>query len=170
MRRETDLLFGIVSCNMDGSHYFVADFDGVGEDELMERIGKILIAKRGFGHCYLVRSSYESFHVLNFTNRLAIREYVDILKEIGADANFTKWVEKVGYGVLRISRRSRHFLVPILYRVLLSPFNRREDTTKKLLYLSLLGLEGEYKTVARVRIDVPDRKQENIEKCMEKWF
>jgi hypothetical protein len=148
MMKETDLLYGIVS-GVGDSHYLLADFDEIGLDDLMTKVGGVLFDKYGFGNCYIL-SSGRGLHLVSFSKKLTLREYVEILKELGACGAFIGWIERVGYGVLRISRRSSHRLVPRLVAVLSSDANREEDELACAMYFKLLNLENDYVDVKRV--------------------
>lgn len=148
--RETDLLFGIVS-KVGDRHYFLADFDGGSKREIMKKVGKILFDKYKFGNCYLIKSG-KGWHLVSFSKKLPLEDYVKILKEVGACSKFIEWVERVKYGVLRISRRSSHFLVPKLIAVLKSPYSNKEDIFYRDFYLTLLDLEESYRNVKRVKV------------------
>jgi hypothetical protein len=148
--RETDLLIGIVS-KVGDKHYFLADFDKGSKKEIMNKVGKVLFDKYKFGNCYLIKSG-RGWHLANFSKKLSLEDYVKILKEIGACNKFIEWVEKVKYGVLRVSRRSSHFLVPKLVAVLKSPYNEEENIFLRNFYFSILELEENYTDVKRVRV------------------
>lgn len=163
--KKTDLLFGVVSfASGKDEHYFFADFDNMTELELMEKVGKILIEKHKFGVCYIVRSG-KGLHVLNFTEKLTLAKYVKLLEELGSDPKFVEWVEKVKYGVLRISRRSNHMRVPRLSKVLLSPYKKSEDLFMRNFYFMLLKLELAYINVERV---IVREKIDDVEKELRK--
>lgn len=147
-KRVTDLLFGITSYQ-NGKHYFMADFDNIDEQVLMNRVGTILFDKEKLGHVYMIRSG-KGFHLVEFSTPMRIDRYVRILKKMKADPLFIKWVKRVRYGVLRLSRRSSHMNVPYLYKILLSPNNREENEWMRTLYLNLLSFEKKYRMVRRV--------------------
>lgn len=144
----TDLLYGITSYQK-GKHYFMADFDHVKESALLKRIGTVLLDQERFGHIYLIKSG-KGYHVVEFSTPLRIDRYVRILKKMKADPLFIKWVSRVKYGVLRLSRRSSHMTVPVLYKILLSPYNCKEDEYLRTIYLNLLSFEKKYRKVRRV--------------------
>jgi len=163
--KKTDLLFGIVSfTNGKDRHFFLADFDNATEIELMEKIGKILIDKHKFGVCYLIKSG-KGYHVLNFTEKLTLEKYIELLQELESDPLYIKWVKKVGYGVLRISRRSIHMKVPKLRKVLLSPYKNEEDISVRNFYFMLLRLEMAYASVKRI---IVKEEEESLEKELER--
>lgn len=149
--RETDLLLGFVSYAGKRGHYFLADFDDVGLEELVKRVFSILMDRHGFGDVYVVRSG-KGYHVLNFTNVLSLNEYAKILDEMGADKMFVKWVKKVRYGILRVSRRSSHGKVPHLECIVVSRHRLPENAFAKWWYFTLLDAENSYKSVRRVRV------------------
>ncbi len=151
--RETDLLYGITSyCDpFKKQHYFLGDFDSIQKKTIIRRIKKVLFEKHKFGNVYLVKSG-KGFHVLSFSNKLTLRKYAQILKDMKADSKYIEWIKKVGYGVLRVSRRSSHMSVPRLTAVFISPYNRREDTFKLMSYLLIINTEQSILDVKRVRI------------------
>jgi len=151
-RKETDLLFGMTSHAPHGRHYFLADFDGIGQQDLMMRVGKVLYTKEHFGKVYVMKTG-KGYHIAEFTHPITIRRYVRILKAMEADRNFIKWVDKVKYGVLRLSRRSGHWNVPYLVVVLNNPDSHLpEDTSRMLAYMMCLSLEDGIKTVEKVDV------------------
>jgi len=143
---DTDLLIGICSLDPEtGKHFFLADFDDVTEEELMDRVGKILVSKYQLkGKFYLIKSG-KGLHLISFSNLLDLKTYVKILKEMKADEKFIFWVKKVKYGILRLSRRSSHRKVPKISKILLSPYPA-EDSDIKYWYFVLLNLEEAYDT------------------------
>jgi hypothetical protein len=149
--RETDLLLGFVSYAGKRGHYFLGDFDDIDVNDLVNRVFSVLIDGHRFGDVYVVRSG-KGYHVLNFTNVLSLPDYVKILDEIGADKMFVKWVKKVRYGILRVSRRSSHGKVPSLECIVTSRNRLPENETAKSWYFWLLGQENSYKSVRRVRV------------------
>lgn len=151
--RLTDLLYGIVSCQSKGRHYFMADFDNVSEKELMKRVGSVLFDKEKFGHVYMIRTG-RGFHLVSFSKPIRIDRYIRILKEMKADPLFIKWVKRVKYGVVRLSRRSSHMTVPKLHRILLSPYCNEENEILRAMYLSLLSFERRHRKVARVIVKI----------------
>jgi len=151
-RKETDLLIGMTSRTPKGLHYFLGDFDRIPSEELMNRVGEILFIKEHFGTVYMIRTG-KGFHLGEFTTPITIKRYVRILKEMEADVNFIKWVNKVKYGVLRLSRRSGHWNVPYLEKVLTNPDSTKlEDASRKAGYLMILNLESDISTVDRVEV------------------
>lgn len=152
----TDLLYGITSYQR-GKHYFMADFDKINEEVLIERVGKILFDKYKLGHVYMIRTG-KGFHIVSFSSPMRIDRYIRILKDMKADPLFIKWVKRVRYGVLRMSRRSSHMTVPILYKIFLSPYGNEEDEYLRTIYLNFLRLERRFKKVRRVVVKHGDRK------------
>ncbi|MEM2146105.1 MAG: hypothetical protein QW279_12140 [Candidatus Jordarchaeaceae archaeon] len=130
-------------------HFFFADFDNVSEKVLLERVGKILFNKRKFGPVYMLKTG-RGWHLLCFSVSLSLEEYVEILKEMKADEKFVEWVEKVGYGVLRLSRRSSHLNVPYLYKVLIPPWSFKEDVAARNFYFKILNIESSINNIVRV--------------------
>jgi hypothetical protein len=155
----TDLLWGIAS-PIPNSHYhfFLADFDYETQEEIMEKAGKILVEKYRFGNIYLLKSG-KGFHLVSFSKRLKLKTYVKILKEMDADPKFIIWIERVKYGILRLSRRSKHMKVPKLIAVLQSPFHQWEDSFAKHLYFTFLNLEAKINTIKRVRVIDNDKEK-----------
>lgn len=156
--RETDLLIGVVSFADDiNRHYLLADFDNIDEESLLDSIRYPLFEKRKFGRCYIVKSG-KGYHLLNFTNSMTTDEYISVLKEMKyCDPKFIEWVERVRYGVLRLSRRSSHGKVPELQSVV-EGYNSKEDENRRMLYFSLLGLEKNYNRIRRVKVSDSDIK------------
>jgi hypothetical protein len=147
---NTDLLFGVISGTND-RHFLLADIDGGRKSEIVRRVGEVCIDKHHFGDCYLMKTG-RGWHIVNFTNELSLREYVQVLSELKCDKKFIWWVNKVKYGVLRISRRSSHWNVPYLDSVVMSPYKRKENEVKKSNYFGLLGMEKNFKNVQRVDV------------------
>lgn len=142
--RETDLLIGICSLDPEtGKHFFLADFDDITEKELMNRVGKILIDKYKLRGRFYIINSGRGLHLISFSNYLDIKEYIKILKDMKADEKYIKWVKKVKYGILRLSRRSSHRKIPKISKILLSPYPA-EDSLIKYWYFSILNLEDSY--------------------------
>lgn len=149
---KTDLLFGITSkIPRSRKHYFLADFDEIKEETLMDRVGRILFNKHTFGVVYLIETG-KGFHLANFTEKLKLAIYIKLLKEMKSDKEFIRWVKKVGYGVLRLSRRSGHKTVPLLRSILLPPYKyrHRENVFIKNFYFTALKLEERDKNIRRV--------------------
>jgi len=146
----TDLLFGVIS-GFGDRHYFFADIDDMKKRELVRRVRRVCIERRGMGHCYIVKSG-RGWHVVNFSDELTLEEYLKALKEIGADKHYVFWVKKVGYGVLRISRRSSHWKVPRLDSIVMSPEKKEENEMLKSAYFGLLQLEERINKVLRVKV------------------
>lgn len=150
--RVTDLLLGITSvASPVGMHYVCADWDNVPIEMVMMKAGQVLFGKYHFGNCYIMQTG-RGFHLLNFSNKIPLEQYITIMKELECDRNYIAWVEKVGYGVLRISRRTPHFSIPVLSRILLSPYRVPEDESRKHMYFASLGFETNYKSVRRVKV------------------
>ena len=151
--KETDLLIGLPSIipNTD-KHFFLADFDNTNIKKLMEKVGRILFDKYKFGAVYLIKSSDKNYHLVSFSKRLTLKEYLKILKEMGSDEKFIEWVKKVKYGVIRLSRRSSHFKVPVLLKALIPPYKYKEDIFYRNLYFSFLKLESKIFEVKRVLV------------------
>ncbi|MFQ6118287.1 MAG: hypothetical protein ACE5KE_00205 [Methanosarcinales archaeon] len=154
VKRTTDLLYGITTVT-NGSHWLFCDFDDIDENELLSRVGNILFDKYNFSRCYLIKSSEHKFHLVSFSRKLKLETYLNILKELGCDKNYIKWVKKVKYGVLRISRRSVHKKVPKLYKILVNGKRKclKEYLFMRDFYFMLLNLEGYYKDVKKVVIE-----------------
>jgi hypothetical protein len=151
-RKETDLLFGMTSHAERGLHYFLADLDNVSLEEVMMRVGKHLYTKEHFGKVYVMKTG-KGYHLCEFTHPISLRRYVRLLKAIKADVNFIKWVGKVKYGVLRLSRRSGHWNVPYLVVVLNNPDSHLlEDTSRMFAYMMCLSLENDIREVERVDV------------------
>jgi hypothetical protein len=151
-RKETDLLFGMTSHAVKGQHYFLADLDNVSLDEVMMRVGKILYTKEHFGKVYVMKTG-KGYHLCEFTHPISLRRYLRLLKAINADVNFIKWVGKVKYGVLRLSRRSGHWNVPHLAVILNNPDSHmQEDVSRKTAYMIILNMENDIKGVERVDV------------------
>jgi hypothetical protein len=130
-------------------HFFLADFDKITEEEIDSK-ADILINKHKLSNLYVLKSGRKKgCHFISF-KPIGIESYIKILKEIEACENFTRWVEKVSYGILRLSRRSSHNRIPILWKVFISPY--REDKFAKMYYIHLLKLESDYKEVKRVSV------------------
>lgn len=149
--RETDLLLGIVSfADSMNSHYLLADFDNISEAELVKKITKPLFVKRRFGTCYVIRSG-KGFHVVSFSKKLSTKEYIKVLSELKGDPMYLMWVKRVKYGVLRLSRRSSHGIVPHL-AFIIEGHKVKEDIDRKLLYFSALNFENSELKVRRVKV------------------
>jgi len=150
---NTDLLIGVASPipNEPTKHFFLCDWDEKTPEEIMGLIGKVLFNKYRFGDCYLIQSG-KGYHLINFTEKLSIRKYVKILDEIKADPKFVEWVERVSYGVLRLSRRSSHQKVPHLVAILKSPYRKTEDIFARNYYFNLLSLESKITHIQRVNV------------------
>lgn len=148
---KTDLLIGFSNLTEKGKYFFFADFDEISEEELMRRVGSILFDEHEFGNCYLVKSG-RGWHLVNFTEKMNLEEYVKILEEMGVEENYIRWIRKVEYAILRIARRSSHKKVPVLMRVLISPHKKKEDVFYRDFYFTLLGLEKAYKDIIRVAV------------------
>lgn len=159
--KDTDLLIGITSIiPRRKSHFFLADFDSQDEEAVMQKVGRVLFDKEKFGVVYMVKTG-RGFHLLNFTHRLSLNKYVLLLKKMGADKKFIKWVKKVGYGVLRLSRRGYYkdgyitgTNVPRLYRVLIPSYKykKRENKFYRSFYFSILRFEQDISDIKRVRV------------------
>jgi hypothetical protein len=159
-RKETDLLFGMTSHagsmplrgHERGLHYFLADLDNVSLDEVMMRVGKVLYSKEHFGKVYVMKTG-KGYHLCEFTHPISLRRYLRLLRAIKADVNFIKWVGKVKYGVLRLSRRSGHWNVPHLVVILNNPDSSMpEDSSRRAAYMLILNLEEDIKDVERVEV------------------
>lgn len=149
----TDLLFGVTSVAGNSKHFFFADLDTSCYDEVL---CKCMLLLNHVDYVIIVNSG-KGYHVLNFQKH-DFDKYVYLLELVGADENYVRWVKKVGYGVLRISRRSSHFKVPRfegMFKKRGYVFDR-DEVKKILLYLSLIELESEVEHVIRVVVD--DRK------------
>ena len=151
-RKETDLLFGMTSHAERGLHYFLADLDNVSLDEVMMRVGKVLYSKEHFGKVYVMKTG-KGYHLCEFTHPISLRRYLRLLRAIKADVNFIKWVGKVKYGVLRLSRRSGHWNVPHLAVILNNPNSHMpEDVSRKTAYMVILNMENDIKGVEKVDV------------------
>jgi hypothetical protein len=151
--KNTDLLFGMAS-PVAGTdrHWLLVDWDEKTLDEILEICGNVLFKKRGFGNCYLIKSG-RGYHLINFSHKLRLETYVQILKELDACPKFIEWVEKkVFYGVVRLSRRSSHNQVPELIGVLQPPYPMGEDIFTKNMYLNFLNLERQIQKIRRVKV------------------
>jgi len=150
--QKTDLLFGIVSKvpSEGGRHFFLADFDDISEKTILRRIGRILFDRHRFGVTYLIKSG-RGWHVASFSVKLTLPYYARILEEMKADSEYIRWVKKVRYGVLRVSRRSSHGEVPFVYKVLVPPWKSKDDLYRD-FYINLLSFEDKVETIRRVRV------------------
>ena len=150
MIKTTDLLFGVVSLNRDDTHKFFSDVDGdVSEDVLCflaNKLGYICVIKSGRG-----------FHLANFSVHLSLDELIELNKLLGADEKYIEWIKKVGYAVLRVSRRSSHFQVPELIKIIKSRELSVEEIKDIALYKFILKLESNIDYVYKVIVD--DRKE-----------
>lgn len=155
---ETDLLFGVVS-GFNNRHFLLADIDHADKKDIISRVANICIGKHELGTCYIIRTG-KGWHVVNFTDELSLKRYIDILDDLECDPKFIYWVKKVGYGVLRVSRRSSHWNVPYLDSVIVSPYKKKEHDVKKVTYFGLLDIEKNFKNVQRVSV-VYDKKVSN---------
>lgn len=161
LSKKTDLLFGIVSLcpHNPRKHYLLVDFDKKREESyedffgrLLDKIGMILFKKYDFKIVYVVKSSDRGAHLVSFSRELGLSEYIRILKDLEADERYIEWIEKVSYGVLRISRRSAHWQVPELYAVCRNGKSRERIGWIGGFYLSLLSLEQSMFEVKKVRV------------------
>lgn len=148
---ETDLLFGVVSGKGD-KHFLLADIDGCTLKQIVRRVCRVCIKKHRMGHCYIARTG-KGWHITNFSDKLTLRKYMDILKDLKADPKYIYWVGRVKYGVLRVSRRSSHWNVPYIAAVVNSPYRRKENQICKITYLSLLDMEKSFNNVCRVYVE-----------------
>jgi len=149
---NTDLLFGMSSLVAGTDrHYLFVDWDDKNLDEILEICGNVLFKKRGFGKCYLIESGH-GYHLVNFSHKLSINTYVQILKELDACPKFIEWVDKVEYGILRLSRRSKHKKVPKLVGILQPPYPMGEDIFTRNIYLNFLNLESQIQKIRRVNV------------------
>ena len=153
----TDLLYGFSSkIPNSNKHVFLADLDIVEMDKIEQKVREILFKKYKFGDTYLILSSFKKrpkFHLVNFSERLSLRKLIRIAKEMEiVDPSFLEWGKKVGYLVLRVSRRSGHFCVPKLVKVFRSPYRKKEVESMKLAYFMLLKIEDSIKEVKRVEV------------------
>lgn len=156
----TDLLVGVATPipNTKNSHFFFADFDYETPEEIMGLVGKILFDKHKFGNSYLIKSG-KGHHVINFSEKLTISKYADILEEMGADPKYIEWVrDRVSYGVLRLSRRSSHKQVPKLIAIMKSPYHKWEDEYTRDMYFNLLKLESNISNIIRCKVYDNDKK------------
>jgi hypothetical protein len=154
MRRTTDLLFGVVSLNRDNTHKFFCDID----DDRLSRDALCFLASK-FGYVCVI-SSGRGFHLANFSVHLSLDELIELNKLLGADEKYIEWIKKVGYAVLRISRRSSHFKIPKLEGIVISrdlSFNEIVDIAT---YKFLLNLENKIDYIYKVIVD--DGKNEKI--------
>lgn len=160
--RHTDLLLGMVSCcpcpvTHDGiednqqKHYFLADLDEKDRNKVEDMAMK-LVQKFRTGNIYVVRSG-KGYHLISFSKPVGIDVYIKMLRFVKSDPMFVKWVKKVGYGVLRISRRSSHMQVPCVVSVMVSPYENRENSFMKGFYLSILKFEEKINKVRRVLVE-----------------
>lgn len=148
----TDLLMGMSSMVAGTKkHYLFVDWDDKSFDEILETCGNVLFKKRKFGNCYIIKSGH-GYHLVNFSHKLSINTYVKILKELKACPKFIEWVDKVQYGILRLSRRSKHKKVPKLISILQPPCPLEEDIYTKNMYLNFLNMENKIKKIRRVKV------------------
>lgn len=149
---DTELLFGIASPVIGtDKHWLLADWDDKGLDEILEICGKVLFKKRDFGNCYIIKSGH-GYHLINFSHKLKLKTYIQILKELEADPKYIEWVEKVSYGVLRLSRKSPHKKVPKVIGILQSHNKIKEDVFTRDLYFNFLKFENKIDEIRRVRV------------------
>jgi len=150
LRKITDLLFGVVSLNGDNTHKFFCDID----DNLSEDVLCFLANKLGY---ICVIKSGRGYHLANFSVRLSLDELIELNKLSGADEKYVEWIKKVGYAVLRVSRRSSHFQVPKLIEIIKSKELSVEEIKDIALYKFILKLESNIDYVYRVVVD--ERKE-----------
>lgn len=158
--RNTDLLLGMVSCcivNNEQKHYFLADLDEKDRGNV-EDIAMKLVQKFRTGNIYVVKSG-KGYHLISFSKPVDINAYIKMLRFVKSDPLFIMWVKRVGYGVLRISRRSSHMQVPCVVSVMVSPYESRENIMVKAFYLSLLGAEEKINDVQRVLVEYKVKKE-----------
>jgi hypothetical protein len=149
---DTELLLGVASpVTGTDRHWLLADWDDKGLNKILEICGNVLFKKRGFGNCYIIKSGH-GYHLINFSHKLKLKTYVQILKELKVDPKYIKWVERVSYGVLRLSRKSPHKQVPELVGVLQPPYPMGEDIFTRNLYFNLLNLERQINEIKKVRV------------------
>jgi hypothetical protein len=155
----TDLLIGCATpIPNSNKHLFFCDFDEENQEQIMKLVGNILFNKYKFGNCYLIKSG-KGYHVINFSEKLTIKKYANILEEMGSDPKYIEWVkDRVNYGVLRLSRRSSHRQVPKLIAILKSPHNKKEDEFTRDMYFNLLSLEDQISNILRVKVFDCDKK------------
>ena len=130
--RHTDLLLGMVSCCIEGNqqkHYFLADLDEKDQGKV-EDVAMKLVQKFRTGNIYVVKSG-KGYHLISFSKPVGIDAYIKMLRFVKSDPMFIKWVKKVGYGILRISRRSSHMQVPCVVSVMVSPYEVKENIMMK---------------------------------------
>lgn len=152
--RCTDLLLGMVSCCIEDNkqkHYFLADLDEKNRGKV-EDIAMKLVQKFRTGNIYVVKSG-KGYHLISFSKPMDINTYIKMLRFVKSDSMFIRWVKKVGYGVLRISRRSSHMQVPCVVSVMVSPYESRESEMQKAFYLSALLYEQKINEVKRVLVE-----------------
>lgn len=167
--KETDLLIGMNSVvpRDPTKHWLLADIDknhDENETDFYERviirIQKILFEEYIFDTVYLIKSSDTGVHIISFDFELSLDEYVSLLKKLGSDLKFIEWVEKVRYGVIRLSRRSKHYQVPSLIGV----FKRRGSVIKNQYlaewYFDVLKMENNIFKIKRVKVIEYDKKSE----------
>lgn len=151
---KTDLLLGIASPvpNEPNKHYLLVDWDDKSPEEIMGLVGKVIFDKHKIGDCYLLKSG-KGYHLVSFSVKLSLDEYVQILEEVDADPKFVEWIKnRVFYGVLRLSRRSSHFKTPKLEAVLKSPYHKHEDIFVRNYYFNLLNFEDKISYIQRVKV------------------
>jgi hypothetical protein len=152
--RHTDLLLGMVSCCIEDNrqkHYFLADLDEKDRNKVEDMAMK-LVQKFRTGNIYVVKSG-KGYHLISFSKPVDINAYIKMLRFVKSDPMFVKWVKKVGYGVLRISRRSSHMQVPCVVSVMVSPYGIKENEMQKAFYLSALLYEQKINQVKRVLVE-----------------
>ena len=151
MIKTTDLLFGVVSLNGDGTHKFFCDID----DDRLSRDALCFLVNK-FGYVCVIKSG-KGFHLANFSVHLSLDELIELNKLLGADEKYVEWIKKVGYAVLRVSRRSTHFQVPKLIEIIKSKELSVEEIKDIALYKFILKLESNIDYVYRVVVD--ERKE-----------
>jgi len=166
--KSTDLLVGLNSIvpRRPTHHFLLGDIDrGVDETfpdfkkRVIEACKIVLFEEEDFDTVFVIKSSDRGMHFISFDKELSLPKYVYLLDRLHCDEKFIEWVVKVKYGVLRVSRRSKHNQVPEVIAVL-----RRKDSKLKNrhltgYYFSILGFEKDINKIKRVRVIDYDKKR-----------
>jgi hypothetical protein len=146
LKKTTDLLLGLISMNRDKTHKFFCDIDGELDEDVLcflaNKLGYICIIKSGKG-----------YHLANFSVHLSLDELIELNEFSKADSKYIEWIKKVGYAVLRISRRSSHFKVPKLEGIVISRDLSFDEIVDIATYKFLLNLENKIDYVYKVVVD-----------------
>jgi len=165
--KETDLLFGFVSTvpRDPSKHFLLCDIDKYHDEtekifyeRVMKKIQDILFEEFSFDTIYLIKSSDTGVHIVSFDYELSLNEYVTLLEKLECDDKYIEWVRKVKYGVLRLSRRSKHFQVPSLVGVFRRKGSRMKRQHLAEYYFSMLRMENNIFKIKRVKVTEYDTK------------